>query len=71
VIPEELLDDLELNAHLIFESVSADDEYAKNEPGDLEEARKLPGRLAADVSFWTWVQRRLRRRRGIAGSARV
>jgi hypothetical protein len=39
VIPEELLEDLELNARLNFESVSADDEYAKNEPGDLEEAR--------------------------------
>jgi hypothetical protein len=39
VVPEELVDDLELNARLIFESVSADDEYAKNEPGDLNEAR--------------------------------
>ncbi len=40
VIPEELLEDLQLEAHLTFESVSADDEYAKNEPGDLDEARK-------------------------------
>jgi hypothetical protein len=40
VIPQELLEDLELNARLIFESVTADDEYMKNEPGDLEEARK-------------------------------
>jgi hypothetical protein len=40
VIPEELLEDLQLDARLIFESVSADDEYVKNEPGDLEEARK-------------------------------
>jgi hypothetical protein len=39
VIPEELLEDLELDARLIFESVSADDEYAKNEPADLVEAR--------------------------------
>ena len=40
VIPEELLEDFELSARLIFESVSADDEYAKNEPADLEAARK-------------------------------
>lgn len=38
--PEELLEDLQLDARLVFESVSADDEYVKNEPGDLEEARK-------------------------------
>jgi hypothetical protein len=40
VIPEELLEDLQLDARLMFESVTADDEYVKNEPGDLEEARK-------------------------------
>lgn len=40
VIPEELLDDLTLDARLVFEAVGADDEYSKNEPGDLDEARK-------------------------------
>jgi hypothetical protein len=41
VIPQELASDLSLEAELELESVEADDEYATNEPNDLEHARRM------------------------------
>jgi hypothetical protein len=40
VIPAELLVEMILEADIEFEGVAADDEYAANEPGDLDEGRR-------------------------------
>jgi hypothetical protein len=40
VIPQELVDDLLLEAELVFENIEADDEYLSNEPDDMEDARR-------------------------------
>lgn len=40
IIPAELVSDMVLEAEVEFDGVDADDEYAANEPADLEEAKK-------------------------------
>jgi hypothetical protein len=52
IIPAELVAEMVLEAEIEFEGVDADDEYAANEPADLEDAKKrFEGRWKLTIGF--------------------